>query len=400
MKFVLILSGLLLFIIIWLVLDFRLGRQKHIALAGKLETPILYGHFEVFTHGKIFFRDYFSELRKAQNHIHVLYYIVKDDELGREFFALLKEKAEAGVEVRLLLDRLGSRGVKKAEVTALREAGIQFAFSNRIKFPFLFYSIQVRNHRKISVIDGKIGYVGGFNIGKEYIDEDPKLHPWRDYQLKITGESVTFLQNEFLVDWNEYGGEKLHEHPVYFPKQPSSGIRHQFVPTEAGQLEKGFVRLIQKADQSIIIGTPYFIPSAPIFAELLAAQKRGVSITVIVPYTADHILVQEASYHYLRILLKGGALIYQYKNGFYHAKVLLIDNEICDIGTANFDKRSLFLNKEMNCFIYDPDFIERLREVINKDILDSEQLSLTVLNKPNFIRSVKEVLARAVSLFL
>jgi cardiolipin synthase len=400
MKFVLILSGLLLFIIIWLVLDFKLGRKKHVTLAGKMETPILHGHLEVFTHGKEFFQNYFQEIRKATKHIHVLYYIVKNDELGREFFTILKEKAQEGVEVRLLIDRLGSVGVKKADIRGLRKAGIQFAFSNQIRFPYLFYSAQIRNHRKISVIDGKVGFVGGFNIGKEYIDKDPKLSPWRDYQLKLTGESVNFLQSEFLVDWKEYGGENLHHQPDYFPKQPKGGIRHQFIPTEAGQLEGNFIRLIQKADQSIMIGTPYFIPSAPLFAELLKALKRGVKITVIVPYTADHILVQEASFRYLRRLLKAGALLYQYKNGFYHAKAFLVDDKICDIGTANLDKRSLFLNKEINCYIYDPDFIARLRKVIERDLLDSEPLSLTELNKPNMIRSAKEMIAGALSLFL
>ncbi|MEH7415920.1 cardiolipin synthase [Neobacillus drentensis] len=400
MKFVLILSGLLILIIIWLVLDFRLGRKKHLFITSKLETGILHGELEIFTHGKEFFRTYFSEIQKAQKHIHILYYIVKNDSLGQEFFNILKEKARIGVEVRLLIDRLGSLTIKKKEVKELKGAGIHVAFSNRVKLPFLFYSSQVRNHRKISIIDGAIGFMGGFNIGKEYIDEDPKLSPWRDYQLKITGESVNFLQSEFLLDWNEYASEKVQNDPGYFPKLPKGSIRHQFNPTEAGMLEGIFIDLIRKANKSILIGTPYFIPSTPIFKELLAARRRGVSITLLVPFTADHILVQEASYRYLRRMLQAGALVYQYQNGFYHAKTILIDDKICDIGTANFDKRSLFLNKEINCYIYDPAFIKRMRQVIKKDILDSKQLSLEDLTKPNLWRSVKEAVAGAVSYFL
>jgi len=400
MKFVLIVSGLVLLIIIWLVIDFRLGRRKHLSDSSKMETSILHGNFEIFTHGRELFRDYFQEIRKAKQHIHVLFYIVKDDTFSREFFAILKEQARAGVEVRLLLDRLGSWKINKSMVAALKEAGIQFAFSNRIRLPFLFYSSQVRNHRKISIIDGEIGYLGGFNVGKEYIDEDPLLSPWRDYHLKITGESVNFLQSEFLIDWNEYAGEDLQGHPDYFPELPKGAVRHQFIPTEAGQLEENFIALIQKAEHAIMIGTPYFIPSAAIFVELLAARRRGVSITVIVPFTADHLLVQEASFRYLRPLLETGALVYQYKNGFYHAKTIVIDDKVCDIGTANFDQRSIFLNKEINCLLYDSGFIEHLMAVIKRDILDSEPLTLTALNKPSLFGTVKERIAATVSYFL
>ena len=400
MNLILILSGLVLLIIIWLLVDFSLGRKKHLSVAGKMETPILHGDFDIFTHGKELFHDYFSTIRAAKRHVHVLFYIVKDDAIGQEFFTILKEKAREGIEVRLLLDRLGSWKIKKQMVAVLKDAGIQFAFSNRIKPPFLFYSTQVRNHRKISIIDGEIGYLGGFNIGKEYIDKDPLLSPWRDYHLKITGESVNFLQSEFLIDWREYAGEELAGQPVYFPKWPKGAVRHQFIPTEAGQLEEIFIELIRKAEHSILIGTPYFIPSTAIFSELLEAQRHGVTITIIVPFTADHLLVQEASFRFLRRLLEAGAAVYQYKNGFYHAKTIVIDDKVCDIGTANFDQRSLFLNKEINCYIYDPGFIERLRAIIEKDILDSEPLTLKTLNKPNLVRTLKEQAARIISYFL
>jgi cardiolipin synthase A/B len=386
--------------IIWFVIDFHLGRKKHLLGIEKKESPILYGHFDIFPHGKELFADYFQELKKAKKHIHVLFYILKDDEISHEFLHILEEKAKEGVEVRLLLDRMGSYKVKKKEIKTLRKKGIQFTFSNQIKFPFPFYSSQVRNHRKITIIDGVIGYLGGFNIGKEYIDQDPKLNPWRDYHLKITGESVPFLQRMFLQDWNEYADAEVRGHS-YFPLQPLKGtIPHQFLATEGCFLEDSFISLIQKAKRSITIGTPYFIPSKIIFDELIQAINRGVHVKVIVPFTADHILVQEASYRYLRGLLKVGATIFQFKNGFYHAKTLIIDNQICDIGTANFDKRSLFLNKEINCYIYCSEFTERLMDIIRKDILDSKPITLKELNKPNFLRSVKESIAGVLEFFL
>ncbi|MBT2726598.1 cardiolipin synthase [Bacillus sp. ISL-75] len=400
MTFALFSSVLIFLIILWLVLDFILGKRKHLSIVSRRETAIIHGNFDIFTHGKKLFADYFHELRNAKKHIHVLFYIVKDDAISQEFFSILKEKARAGVEVRLLIDRLGSWKVKKAAVKSLQEAGVRFAFSNTIRLPFLFYSSQIRNHRKITIIDGEIGYLGGYNVGKEYIDEEPSLGIWRDYHLKITGRSVNFLQSEFLIDWHEYAGEDIMGNPAYFPTLADGPIRHQFVPTEANQLEQNYLLLIQKATHSMIIGTPYFVPCHKILAELLAAIKRGVQLSVIVPYTADHLLVQEASFRYLRKLMRAGAEVYQYKKGFYHAKTLVIDDKLCDIGTANFDKRSMYLNKEINCYIYDPAFIERLMDILKKDINDSEPLTLAELNKPNPVRTIKEGIAAAVSYFL
>jgi cardiolipin synthase len=390
----------LLFIIIWLVCDFILGKKKDRQLSFHRETPIVHGNLDIFPHGKELFADYFSEIMKAKRHVHVLFYICKDDDFCHRFLALLSKKAREGLEVRLLLDRIGSMKVTKPMISALREAGVHFAFSNHIKFPYLFYSSQVRNHRKISIIDGEIGYLGGFNIGKEYIDEVPKLSPWRDYHLKMTGEGVSFLQSEFLYDWKEYGAEDLFADPGYFPLGAKGAVRHQLIPTEAGHLEEKFIELIQKATASIMIGTPYFIPSKKILHELLRAAGSGISITILIPYTADHLLVQEASFRYLRLLLQAGVKVYQFINGFYHAKTIVIDDKICNIGTANFDKRSLFLNKEINCLIYDHDFIGRFKEVLQKDLLDSRPLTLADLSKPNLLRSLKEAIARTVSLFL
>jgi cardiolipin synthase A/B len=394
-----IVIALILLIIVWLYLDFTLGRKKHLRLFQKRETPILHGNFDIFPHGKELFPDYFHELKNAINHIHILFYMVRDDQLTQQFFDILKEKARQGIEVRLLVDRIGSHKVKKPAINELRAAGVQFAFSNTIRLPFLFYSSQVRNHRKITIIDGKIGYLGGYNIGKEYIDQDPKLSPWRDYHLKITGESIPYLQREFFIDWNEYSSEKVSA-DAYAPQQPKGSIPHQFVPTEVGFLEDKYLHIIQSAKKSIMIGTPYFIPSKKLINELIGAAKRGIKITIVVPYITDHMLVQEASYRYLRLMLKAGAQVFQYKNGFYHAKSIIIDDNLCDIGTANFDKRSLFLNKEINCYFHDPSFINRFKEVIHKDILDSKALMLEDISKPNLFRTVKEGIAGALSFFL
>jgi cardiolipin synthase A/B len=394
-----IVIALILLIIVWLYFDFTFGRRKHHSIFQKRETPILHGDFDIFPHGKELFANYFNELKMAQHHIHIIFYIVRDDQFSQDFFDIIKAKAKEGIEVRLLVDRIGSHKVKKNAINELRAAGVQFAFSNRVRLPFLFYSSQVRNHRKLSIIDGKIGFLGGFNVGKEYIDQDPKLSPWRDYHLKITGESVPYLQREFFIDWNEYSSETV-DVEDYTPEQPKGKVPHQFVPTEAGFLEDKYLHLIQNAKKSIVIGTPYFIPSNKLIDELITAAKRDIKITIVVPYITDHMLVQEASYRYLRLMLKEGAQVFQYKSGFYHAKSIIIDDTLCDIGTANFDKRSLFLNKEINCYFYDSSFVDRFKDIIHKDILDSKPMRLEDLNKPNLYRSFKEGIAGALSFFL
>jgi cardiolipin synthase A/B len=392
---ILIIAGLAL----WVYADFMLGRKKHLANANTNVLPARESNLDIFAKGPELFDDLFSEIRKAKQHIHILFYIVQDDKISQEFLSILKEKAQAGVEVRLLIDWVGS-GLKRKTIQSLKDAGVEFAYSQTPKFPFLFYSSQVRNHRKISVIDGRIAYLGGFNIGKEYFDQDPKLSPWRDYHLKMTGEGVRDLQNEFLEDWRAAARVNLLQDKAYFPHLEKGTNRQRIVPTEGILLEEMFSDLISQAEKSIFIGTPYFIPSKRVFDLLRNAIKRGVSVTVLVPFTADHVLVKEASLPYLRTLLKDGAEVYQYLKGFYHAKVVLIDDQVCDVGTANFDKRSMFLNYELNCLIYDPEFIKKIKHILTEDILNSKKATLQDFNRVNLLLSIKEKAARTISYFL
>ncbi|PLR76835.1 cardiolipin synthase [Bacillus sp. V3-13] len=392
--------GALFLLAVWICLDFQFGRRAQLAKIRRRNYPLRESNLQIFTTGPELFSDYFSLLKKANHHIHILFYIVRVDLVSKEFFAILKSKAQSGVEVRLLLDWMGSRTISRRVIQDLERANVKFAFCHVPRLPFLFYSTQVRNHRKIMIIDGKTGYMGGYNIGKEYMDQDPKLHPWRDYHLKISGEGAADLQREFLKDWRIATKTDLLNNPIYFPELEKGKSRHQVIPTEGFFLEETFSALIHKAESTIIIGTPYFIPSKRIFADLLNALKRGVRLKVIVPHMTDHLLVKEASFWYLRRLIREGAEIYDYMKGFYHAKVIMIDDKICDIGTANFDQRSLFLNHEINCYIFDRAFIERVRNILEIDLLDSQQVALSELNTPNLLRSMKEQAAKSISFFL
>jgi cardiolipin synthase len=396
----LIFIGILFIIGIWLRLDYLLGRRYQLSKIKRREYPFRQSDLELFTHGKDLFTDLFDQMNGASHHIHILFYIVKNDKFSKEFIHTLQKKAKDGVEVRLLLDWVGSSSISKNTINSLKKAGVHVSYCHVPRAPFFFYSLQVRNHRKLIIIDGNLGYIGGYNVGKEYIDFDPKLSPWRDYHLKMTGEGVLDLQREFLKDWRVATKINLLQDTVYFPSLYKGSIKHQLIPSEGFFLEETFSTLIQNAQKSITIGSPYFIPSKQIFQDLLQALERGVKVIILVPNRSDHALVKEASFPFLRKLLKNGARIYQFTEGFYHAKSLLVDHRVCDVGTANFDKRSLFLNHEINCYIYDSHFVQQMEEIFNKDIQNAKPLSLDEISRKNPFRAMKELTARMLSHFL
>ncbi len=391
---------ILLIIIILLWIDYKWGQARNKQKAKQIIFPRRRSDVSVFTSGTELFQDFFTEIEQAKRHIHILFYIIKNDSFSQQFLHLLGQKAKNGIEVRLLVDRMGSYKLSKQAITNLKQSGVHFAYSFTPRFPFFFYHLQKRNHRKITVIDGKIGYWGGLNIGKEYINEDPKLSPWRDYHLKMTGEGVQDLQTVFLTDWLSATKEDLLKHTHYFPSL-SPGKQEQQVFTVDGEgLEQTFAQLIRQAKKQITIGTPYFIPSETLLTQLREAIGRGVQLTVIVPKTSDHVLVKEAAYRSFRILLKEGSTILQFQTGFYHSKIMLIDDKVVDIGTANFDKRSLFLNSEINCLMYDALSIEQAKKCLSVDMMNSVPINEKALTNPNLFQKAKEAVACLMSPFL
>jgi cardiolipin synthase A/B len=393
--------GIIFLILLWFTIDYFLGRRRHLKTFSPPATPVRLSNVKIFTNGEELFADYFQEIEKATRHIHICFYIVKKDAFSKKFLELLIKKASEGVEVRLLIDAMGSLKVDRKLIRKLKAAGGEFTFTQIPKLPYLFYSLQIRNHRKISIIDGAVGYLGGYNIGNEYVNRDPKLKPWRDYHLKITGQSVQDLQSEFLRSWEESTKIALQATSRYFPELQPGSVKLEIVPTEAVLLEGAFTRFIQSAQHSITIGSPYFIPTPRLLDALIGAARRGVTIQVLVPKMSDHILVKEASFPFFRQLLcERNVQVYQFLNGFYHSKIMIIDDKLCDIGTANFDKRSFYLNYEINCKMYDKNIIQQAKDIINKDIKDSKRLTLQELNQPNLWRSTKEKVAMAVNFFL
>ncbi|MGG3888464.1 cardiolipin synthase [Metabacillus fastidiosus] len=387
-------------IIVWLTIDYKAGRKKHLQQESYQFYPMRRSNLEFYIDGHSFYNELFRAIKQSKQSVHILFYIVKNDEVSHEFLTLLGEKAKQGVEVRLLLDYIGGKEFTDKEISLLKRKGVHFAYANKPKWPFYFYTLQARNHRKITVIDGKIGFLGGFNIGKEYLGHDPKLGFWRDYHLRLTNEGVTDLQLQFSKDWFKATDEDLTNNQTYFPTLPPGKLEQRFLSTNGTFLKKYFISLIQSAKKEILICTPYFIPGKKIQQELIKAAKRGVNVKVLVPMKADHPLVREASFPYYGPLILAGCEIYRFYHGFYHSKVFVVDDNTCDIGTANFDKRSFYINDEMNCLIYDLAFIEKVKLSVYEDFKRSEKLTYEFLKKRSISERVKELVASAISYFL
>ena len=358
-----------IFILILLViLDFKMGKKAHKKQARFLAFDKAKGDYKLYKNGAPLFEDLFQDLTDARKQIDVLFYLIADDYISLQFIDILKKKAEQGLTVRLMVDRLGGYKIKPAMIQKMREAGVQFSFASKLGFPYFFYKVNRRNHRKILVIDGKIGYAGGFNIGKNYLGENPKFGEWRDYHLRLIGPAVSHLHTILLDDWLVETGEKIEPLPVS-DHRGDKEIR--FVATDGTRLEQEFLTMIQQAETEIFIGTPYFIPTEKLMTALTQALHRGVHLHIMVPLKADHPLVKPAATPYLKRICQEGGTVSLFDDGFYHAKVMIIDEKIADIGTANFDLRSLFLNKEVNTLVYDPEFIKELKAMFMGDTLNA-----------------------------
>ena len=382
------------------MIDYRLGRKEHLSRSKYTQFPLRKSAIELFTDGENLYKDLFDSIRNSTSSIHVLFYIVKNDKISNEFLSLLSEKAGQGIEVRLFLDYVGSFQLKKKKIRQLINSGVIVSRSHKPRLPYLFYTLQARNHRKITVIDGKIAYLGGFNIGKEYLGLDPKFGFWRDYHLKVEGEGAFDLQQQFLKDWYDSTGVNDLDFSKYQPPLKKGSIEQMFISTYGEHLQDHFKTFIRNAKHEIIICSPYFIPGREILNELLNALSNGVQVKIMVPMKPDHPLVMEASFPYFDKLLVAGCEIYRFYYGFYHAKVIVIDDNICDIGTANFDKRSMYLNDEMNCLIYDREFIQKVKTDIYKDFQHSKLLTYEAYKNRPIGQRGREILATIVSQFL
>jgi len=334
----------------------------------------------LYTDGTKKFDDLLRAIRDAKDHIHMEYFILKDDGLGREIIHALEERAQAGVEVRLLVDGVGSAHLPRRFFRNLEKAGGKHAVFFPSLIPYVNYRVNYRNHRKIGVIDGKTAFIGGFNIGDDYIGKDPRWGYWRDCAVRIHGTGAYAAQLRFLLDWNYAAGHDSIEFidsgelkSRYFPEmEHTEGVILQVVSggpdTHWNAVKESYLKMINSATESVYLQTPYFIPDESITDALRIAALSGIDVRVMIPDQPDHMFVYWTSHSYVEELLDSGVRAYCYNNGFLHAKTIVIDGTVASVGSANWDMRSFHLNFETNAIMYNRKIAGELHDAFLDDL--------------------------------
>ncbi|MUK90681.1 cardiolipin synthase [Ornithinibacillus sp. L9] len=356
---------------------------------------------QIFTDGHQKFDSLIKDMEMATDHIHLLYYIVRKDELGQRIANVLIKKAKEGVDVRFLYDDMGSRRIGRKYIKRLRNAGVQVEAFFPPKIPNINLKINYRNHRKLAIIDGKIGYIGGFNIGDEYLGKSKRFGYWRDTHLRITGDAVQNMQTRFILDWNQASRNDILYHERYYASEPSGDVGIQIVSSgpdsDWEQIKNGYIKMILSAKEYVYIQTPYLIPDESLRDALRIAALSGVKVKIMIPNKPDHPFVYWATFSYVGDLLAAGAEVFIYQNGFLHSKTLIVDGKIASVGTANIDVRSFRLNFEVNAFLYDQTLAEKLVDYFKQDIQHSTQVTLKLYEKRSIVIKIKESVSRLLS---
>jgi Phosphatidylserine/phosphatidylglycerophosphate/cardiolipin synthases and related enzymes len=359
-----------------------------------------------YTDGSEKFADLVAAIKGARDHVHLEYYIWRDDGLSHELRDVLTERASVGVEVRVLCDGLGCARLPRNFFCNLKSAGGQVAFFFPSRIRFLNLRSNFRNHRKIAVIDGKTAFVGGFNIGDEYLGKVKKWGYWRDAAVRIEGNAAWACQLRFFFDWNyaAKGERQVYQHR-YFPDiAPSSGAAVQVVSggpdTYWNPIKEAYLKMINSATESVYLQTPYFIPDDSVRDALRIAALSGIDVRIMIPNRPDHPFVYWAGLSFVGQLLESGVRAYTYENGFLHAKTIVVDKVAASVGSANWDLRSFGLNFETNAIIYDETVARSLKEAFEKDLETCTELTPQRYADRSSTVKIKESISRLFSALL
>ena len=318
-------------------------------------------------------------LRSAKTFIHIEYYIFKKDRIGREVANVLMDKAREGVEVRFIYDDVGSWGLSPKFLHRMKKAGVKVHCFQRVVFPFLTSKVNYRNHRKIVVVDGEVGFTGGINIAKRYLI-GTRHGIWRDTHLKIEGEAVATLNAVFAMDWHFVCKEKLADMDKYYPPsgidiETPIQIASSGPDSDWASIMQAFFAAITRAKDHIYISTPYFLPNQAIMTAVEVAAMSGVDVRILLPEKSDSKIVHWATKSYISELLEAKVKVYLYKKGFNHSKLIMIDSMFCSVGTANMDNRSFDVNFEVTAIMYDEKVTLELEEHFLDDLRGSELIT-------------------------
>ncbi|MGP1536305.1 cardiolipin synthase [Bacteroides heparinolyticus] len=347
-----------------------------------MEAPVTRNNeVKLLMSGREKFTDLFESIHHARHHIHLEYFNFRNDSIANVLFELLAQKAGEGVEVRAMFDAFGNwsnnRPLRKRHLRSIRARDIEIVKFDPITFPWINHAAH-RDHRKIAVIDGQIGYTGGMNIADYYINGLPKIGNWHDMHLHLEGDAVRYLQGIFLTMWNRETGQHVGG-PAYFPDTPQfpDSIAEEIAvvdrtPRETPRsISHAYAASIQAAQKSIRIVNPYFVPTKSIRQAIKNALKKGVEVEIMIPAVSDIYFTPEASFHIAHKLMKKGAKIYLFNGGFHHSKIMMVDGSFCTVGTANLNSRSLRYDYETNAFIFDPATTCQLDKMFERDKLNS-----------------------------
>lgn len=379
-------------------IEMHFAIKKNINTVKPVKYPIGKSDLTMYTNGKKFNKQLFTDIQNAKQAVHIYFFSISNDAISHQFLDVLKEKSDKGIPVYYAVDRLGGILLSNKEKKELKAHGVHFTYFNEPELHYFFSSINHRNHRRMTIIDGEIGYIGGFNIGKKYISENKKLKHWEDVQLRLVGSGVEGLEDQFVTDWRKNTSEKIN--PMKITSKVGSS-EHQFVSYTKLGIQEKYIKLFKGAKQSITIYSPYFIPNNKgIWEAILEAPKRGVDVKILYSHKSDAILVEQAAIKYIRQAIKQGIKVYGYKPGIFHGKVIKIDDTLLMVGTTNFDSRSFHLTDEINCYIYDQDFIKLVEPKLQNEFKETFQVTEVYLNKLSWKDRMKERIAKFVEYYL
>lgn len=385
-------------------IDFRVLRIVSLLLNTGIFPFTINNNVEIYVDGNEKFENLIKDIRNAKDHIHLEYFIIKDSEIGEKIKKELIDKAKSGVKIRIIYDDVGCWRFwfHRKFFNEMRTYGIEIIpyLKGKITIP-IGGQLNYRNHRKIVVIDGQIGYTGGINIGDEYIGKNKKFGYWRDTHIRIEGTSVYMLQMIFLTDWY-YNTKKVLLKENLFPKLKDKGsCMMQIVASgpdsDWESMHYAYFYAICQAKKSIYIETPYFIPDESLLKALKCAALSGVELIILFPKIADHKIVNTASYSYFQEILESGGKVYLYNKGFLHSKVIIIDNFMASTGSANMDLRSFKLNFEVNAFIYDENIINEIKDDFLEDLKHGKELKQNMFENRKIVNKIKESVCRLFS---
>ena len=378
--------------------------RQLISLVNKLNEPHLFtgNDIEVFTTGQSKFDTLLQDIESARDYIHVQYFIIEGDATGRRLIELLMKKAQEGVKVKVLYDYVGSFYTRPRVLKRMRAAGIEVHPFLELTLMQFAFRVNWRNHRKIVVIDGKIGYVGGMNIADRYVTGDKKWAPWRDTHLRITGEAVAAMQYSFAIDWNYTTRQLLTvptmrydeppQHQDYIVQMMSSGPSNRW-----HNISFVFLKAISLAKHSVYIQTPYFLPSDALLKALQSAALAGVDVKLMIPRKPDSTMLRLAMGSYIKECKQAGIKIYLYEPTVMHAKVVIVDDEFVTTGSTNFDFRSFEHNFEFNALIYSKEFNRQMRAIFEADMQQCTRLSMGKWKQRPLVQKALESVVRLIS---